>query len=221
MNVLVVTAHHDDLELGCGGTVARLVDGGHHVTSLVMTHSGYRGPDGLEVRSAETAIREARRAAEILGYDLVTLNADTLDIAENDANVCEIVSLIKRLSIDTVMIHWHADTHPPHQRVHRMAIHAARHVPRILGFAVNWYLGDATFAPRLFVGITESQWQRKIQALRCYEGELRRTGERWIAHVEHVAAIYGTTIGVARAEGFVPYKFVWDIAKGESNAAFA
>src|SRR5438067_1855179 len=65
MNVLVVSAHHDDLELGCGGTVARLVEQGHRVISLVLTHSGYKNPAGQVIRDrtqdkATTSIRSSR-----------------------------------------------------------------------------------------------------------------------------------------------------------------
>ena len=34
--VLVLTAHPDDLELACGGTVARFVDEGVEVTNLIV-----------------------------------------------------------------------------------------------------------------------------------------------------------------------------------------
>lgn len=40
--VLVIGAHPDDLELGCGGTIAKLADSGHEVRALVMTN-GDRG----------------------------------------------------------------------------------------------------------------------------------------------------------------------------------
>ena len=217
MNVLVVSAHHDDLELGCGGTVAQLLDAGHRVASLVMTHSGYRDPQGSEVRSRSVALEEAQRASAVLGYQLTPLAEDTLDIAESDRNVCQILSLLKQHDVDTVFTHWHGDPHPPHQRVHRMVVHAARHVPRVLGFAANWYLGDESFAPRLFVPVSPAHWQRKLAALRCYESELRRTGDKWVGYVEHVSAAYGAAVGAEHAEGFMIYKYVWDIAAAEQT----
>ena len=217
MNVLVVCAHHDDLEVGCGGTVARLIDAGHAVTSLVMTHSGYQAPDGTPVRSKDAALREARRAADTLGYELVSHDEDTFDIVENDANVCKILTVIERRGIDTVLTHWHGDPHPPHQRVHRMALHASRHLPRAFGFAVNWYVSAVPFVPHLFVAISDAQWQRRLSALRCYEGEFQRTGERWVGYLDNQTRNYGTQIGVERAEAFTVYKHLWDIGEGSSD----
>ena len=60
MNVLVVTAHHDDLELGCGGTIAKLHDGANRLISLVLTNSEYRGPDKTIIRTKEAALKEGR-----------------------------------------------------------------------------------------------------------------------------------------------------------------
>ena len=211
MNVLVVAAHHDDLELGCGGTIARLVAEGHSVTSLVMTHSGYSSPDGVRIRDRQAAKDEAIAASKTLGYDLVCLDEDTFDIPVNDSNICKILELVDKLQIDTLFTHWHGDTHPPHQRVNRMAIHVSRRVPRVFGFAVNWYLGTESFSPTTFVSIADEYWDRKMEALRCYEGEFSRAGTQWAEYLDSQARNYGAVVGVKRAEGFVTYKSLWEL----------
>ena len=91
-----------------------------------------------------------------------------------------------------------------------MVLHACRRVPRVLGFAVNWYLGEHDYCPRFFVPISESQWERKIKALSCYESEFRRAGQAWVEHVDHQSLSYGRQAGVHRAEGFVVYKYLWE-----------
>ena len=210
MRILVVSAHHDDLEVGCGAAVARWLEMGHQLTSLVFTHSGYQAPDGRMVRTREAAGREAQRAARTLGYDLVGYEEDTFDVTESDENVCKILRVIRERQIDTLLTHWHGDTHPPHQRIHRMALHAARNLPRALGFSVNWYIGAAPFVPNLFVPVDETHWSRKLQALRCYESECERAGERWSAYLDRQSLNYGVQMGVSRAEAFIAYKYLWE-----------
>jgi LmbE family N-acetylglucosaminyl deacetylase len=209
MNVLVVAAHHDDLELGCGGTVARLLDEGHRVVSLVMTQSEYRGLDGSIVRSRETAAAEAQKAAQILGFELISGNEDAFDIPACDSNNVKIANVIRDYSIDMVFTHWHGDTHLPHKRVNSMVLHACRHVPRLLGFASNWYVGEEHFCPRFFVAIDNSQWQRKLKALGCYESEFQRAGEAWVEYLRNQSLNYGRQLGVKYAEGFIVYRYLW------------
>jgi bacillithiol biosynthesis deacetylase BshB1 len=63
LDVIAVGAHPDDVEISCGGTLARLVDQGYRVGIIDLT-DGEPTPlsPGPEVRMAE-----ARRAAEVLG----------------------------------------------------------------------------------------------------------------------------------------------------------
>ena len=71
LDVLAVGAHPDDVEIGCGGTLARLVEQGYRVGIVDLTDGEPtpRSP-GPEVR-----LEEARRAAEALGAALrVTLD---------------------------------------------------------------------------------------------------------------------------------------------------
>jgi N-acetylglucosamine malate deacetylase 1 len=39
-NILIVSAHPDDMEIGMGGTAARLIEEGAEVTSFIMTDGG-------------------------------------------------------------------------------------------------------------------------------------------------------------------------------------
>src|ERR1051325_2006684 len=132
---------------------------------------------------------------------LVGYEEDTFDVTESDENVCKILRVIRERQIDTLLTHWHGDTHPPHQRIHRMALHAARNLPRALGFSVNWYIGAAPFVPNLFVPVDETHWSRKLQALRCYESECERAGERWSAYLDRQSLNYGVQMGVIGDRG--------------------
>jgi N-acetylglucosamine malate deacetylase 1 len=65
LDVLAVGAHPDDIEIACGGLLARLVEQGHRVGIVDLTDGEPTpGSPGPEVRLAE-----ARRAAEVLGVE--------------------------------------------------------------------------------------------------------------------------------------------------------
>jgi LmbE family N-acetylglucosaminyl deacetylase len=71
LDVIAVGAHPDDVEIGCGGTLARLVEQGYRVGIIDLTDGEPTpGSSGRDVR-----LDEARRAADALGVHLrVTLD---------------------------------------------------------------------------------------------------------------------------------------------------
>ncbi len=72
LDVLAVGAHPDDVEIGCGGTLAQLAEQGYRVGIVDLT-DGEPTPGST---SPEVRLEEARRAAEILGARVrVTLSA--------------------------------------------------------------------------------------------------------------------------------------------------
>ena len=63
LDVIAVGAHPDDVEIACGGTLAKLVQQGYQVGIIDLT-------DGEPTPSSpgpETRLAEAKRAAETLG----------------------------------------------------------------------------------------------------------------------------------------------------------
>ena len=63
LDVIAVGAHPDDVEIGCGGTVARLAQQGYRVGIIDLTDGEPTpGSSGPEIRMAEAA-----RAADVLG----------------------------------------------------------------------------------------------------------------------------------------------------------
>jgi len=78
LDIIFTAPHPDDIEIGCGGTIASLVRQGYRVGMVHMTN-GEPTPLG----SPETRVKEMNAAAEILG-----------------ATVCEIVGLPNRVLMD-------------------------------------------------------------------------------------------------------------------------
>src|SRR3972149_6955851 len=69
--LLVICAHPDDAEIGMGGLIAMNVAAGNRVGILYLT-SGERGSPGMDVANLkETREEEAKRAAEILGSEII------------------------------------------------------------------------------------------------------------------------------------------------------
>lgn len=208
MNILAIGAHFDDVELGCGGALARHAQQGDDVYVFVATISGFSNQYNQEVRSNETALAEARNAMDILGVkELLCGNFRTLEVEFTDALNIEILKIVQEKKIDQVYAHWTGDIHHDHQAVAKASLHSCRHVQRLLMYRSNWYHSTLEFRGNFYVDIT-SCWDAKERAIRAHVTEMDRTGEKWISFFRNEAENAGQRIGVARAEVFEVVKFL-------------
>jgi LmbE family N-acetylglucosaminyl deacetylase len=207
MNILAIGAHFDDIELGCGGTLAEHVGNGDTVHAYVATVSGFKNQNNETVRTNEVALEEGKKAMEVLGVKLLCGHFQTLAIEfTNELNI-EIIRLVEQHRIQQVYTHWVGDIHHDHQAVARAALHSCRHVPRLLMYRSNWYHSNLEFRGNFYVDIT-AQMDTKIQAIRAHVSELKRTHERWVSFFQNEAQNGGQRIGVKYAEVFEVVKWL-------------
>jgi LmbE family N-acetylglucosaminyl deacetylase len=121
--ILVVVAHPDDAESFCGGTIAKIIQRGNHVTVVISTN-GDRGSHDRQVRPIDLSLvrqQEQDRARRILGIkDVIWLGyrdgelTMAIDLRER------IIRLIRQLQ-PTIMITFdpwkHYEFHPDHRTV--------------------------------------------------------------------------------------------------------
>jgi len=209
VNVLAVGAHHDDIELGCGGTLARLAKQGHQTFGLVLTnsetHYDFRGIH----RTSAAARREAECAAQVLGLTLVELDGFGQDNGTLSYDV-ELMRGIERFideqRISLVFSHWTHDVNTDHEAAAKLTRVAARRVPSVLMYRSNWYQAEQPFNGRFFVDVTDTI-DLKRQSLACFESELANRGHDWIESFFHAHQNAGFTIGKRYAEVFEPLRY--------------
>lgn len=208
MNVLAIGAHFDDLELGCGGTLAKRACAGDRVFAYVATVSGFANQYNVTVRSNEVARQEAEAAMRVLGVtELICGQFKTLEVEFVDALNVEILRIVEERKIDLVLSHWPGDIHHDHQAVAKASIHACRHVPRQLLYRSNWYHSTADFTGNFYVDISDA-WEQKRRAIEAHASELERTGRKWVTFFENEAENAGQRIGVRYAEVFQVLKWL-------------
>ncbi|MDA1000289.1 MAG: PIG-L family deacetylase, partial [bacterium] len=112
MNILAIGPHPDDLEYGCGGTLARYAAGGHRVNMLVLTQGGEGGDASIRRREQETA-------AEILGIQELTFGEypDTRIPLDKDF-ISFLEGMMEKTKPDIIFVHHGNDTHQDHRTVH-------------------------------------------------------------------------------------------------------
>lgn len=208
MNILAIGAHFDDVELGCGGALARHAAQGDDVYVFVATVSGFSNQYDQSVRSNEVAKAEADTAMKILGVkQMFCGDFKTLEVEFVDSLNIQILKLIQELNIQQVYSHWTGDIHHDHQAVARAALHSCRHVTRLLMYRSNWYHSTLEFRGNFYVDITHT-WEAKELAIRAHESEMERTGSKWVRFFQNEAENAGQRIGVKYAEVFEVVKWL-------------
>lgn len=208
MNILAIGAHFDDVELGCGGALARHAKLGDSVYVYVATVSGFANHQNVTVRSSEIARVEAQQAMKILGVkELICGPFKTLEVEFVDNLNIEILRIVEGKKIEMVYCHWTGDVHHDHQAVGKASLHGCRHVPRLLMYRSNWYHSMNEFRGNFYVDITE-YWEQKESAIHAHVSELERTGHKWISFFKKEAENAGQRIGVKYAEVYELVKWL-------------
>lgn len=206
MNILAIGAHFDDIELGCGGALAKHVDSGDNVHVYVATLSGFIDQSNNTIRSNEIAYKEGVKAIKILGAQLHQGKFETLQIEFDDELNVDILKIISNNHIDMVYTHWVGDIHHDHKAVAHASLHCCRHIPRLLMFRSNWYHSTMDFRGNFYVDITDF-WSIKEMMIKAHDSEMHRTGFKWIQFFHNEATNAGQRIGVKYAEVFEVVKW--------------
>ena len=219
VDLLAIAAHRDDVELTCGGTLAKAVQAGHRVGIIDLTQ-GEMGTRG----DAATRAAEAAKAAATLGVTL-RLNAGMRDahLENNEPSRKKIVELIRQVKPRVVILPFPVGRHPDHRiasELGRDACYLAglakyepgkggeAHRPFKLLYALAYR--EDPVKPTFVVDISEV-FETKMQAIRCYgsqfdgakaAGEIHPTGQDLYELIRVQSAHYGSLIRRRYGEPF-------------------
>ncbi len=190
--ILVIGAHPDDPETGCGGTMCLLADAGHDVVCVYLT----RGEAGIPGKSHDEAaairVEECKKACEITGARYIFMNQVDGNTEVNHQRYLEMRSLIESEKPDVVLTHWPIDSHRDHAVCGTLVLDTWRRMRR--SFQLYYFevmTGDQTqmFHPTHWVNIG-SVVERKHKA--CYSHvsqQLEPIFEGWHVPMERFRGI--------------------------------
>lgn len=116
VDILAIGAHPDDVELGCGGTIAKMISEGKTVAIIDLTKGelGTRGTD-------KTRKQEAADAANILGIS-ARENLEMKDgfLQNSEEYQMRIVKMIRKYQPEIVLANATDDRHPDHAKAAKL-----------------------------------------------------------------------------------------------------
>jgi N-acetylglucosamine malate deacetylase 1 len=214
LDFLAIGAHADDVELGCGGTVAKLVSQGRKGAILDLT-DGALGSRG----DAATRLREAMEAARILGVERHCAGLPDGSLVPHDPGfVRTVAGWIRKLRPMTIFVHPLRDRHPDHEAAASL-VREACFKAGLLKYDVEGapfrpsrlfhYQGFRSSEPDFVVDVS-AHWETRLAALAAYPSQFDPSagGPTTIASKElhdflEARSLYlGGRARCGRAEGF-------------------
>lgn len=227
LDILAIGAHPDDVELGCGATIAKEISIGKEVGILDLTR-GELGTRG----TAEIRDKEAAKAAKILGVS-VRHNLGFSDgfFVNNAASQLEVIKIIRKYRPEVVLCNAIDDRHIDHGKGSRLAsdacflsgllkietIHEGNHQipwrPKIVYHYIQW----KNITPDFVVDVS-GYLDKKKDAVFAYESQFHKKGTNepetpitstnFKDSITYRAQDLGRLIGVEHAEGFTVERYV-------------
>lgn len=226
-DILAFGAHPDDVELGCGGTIAKLISEGKTIVIVDLTKGelGTRGTD-------QTRKEEATEAAKILGV-AARENLGLKDgfLVNSEEYQMEIVKMIRKYRPEIVLANAIDDRHPDHAKAAKLVSDACflaglRKIETVLNDEVQevWrpkqvfhYIQWKHIQPEFVIDISE-HLDKKLEACMAFktqfydptskEPETPITSKDFYESLTYRAQDLGRLSGVAYAEGFTSEKLI-------------
>lgn len=221
LDILVLAAHPDDAELGCGGTIIKHIKAGHRVGVVDLTR-GELGTRG----TAQTRDQEAAASAIILGLSIrENLNLQDGFFQNNRENQLVVVRAIRKYQPTIVLANAIVDRHPDHGRASDLAFDSCF----LSGLAkvetkdgdkpqLAWrpksvfhYIQSRFIEPDFVIDVSDS-WEKKLEAIRAYKTQFfdpsSKEPETYISNpgflklIEARSIEMGYAIGAQHGEGF-------------------
>ncbi|MGX7895916.1 PIG-L deacetylase family protein [Tsuneonella sp. HG222] len=200
VSILAIGAHPDDIELGCGATLAKLARSGAAIRVVIFS-KGRRGALSDADRAKETRI-----ALSTLGVDDVVVY--DFEDTRLSCHLNEMIALldehVKAFRPHRAYTMFQHDRHQDHRAVYEASAIACRTVPQFLGYETP--SSYPHFMPTVFEPI-DQYLESKVNALKCHASQ----GDRLYMQEEKIrsaANFRGAQADLGPSEAFIPYRMI-------------
>lgn len=171
--ILVLAPHTDDGELGCGGTISKLINEGSQVFYVAFSTCQESVPDGFPKDILKKELLSATQELGLKKENVIVLDYKVRHFPENrQAILDDMIKLNKDICPDLVFVPSPHDIHQDHSTIAQEAMRAFKHVC-ILGYELPW--NNYTFNNQAFSIIAEKELAHKVRTLSCYKSQENRT----------------------------------------------
>jgi LmbE family N-acetylglucosaminyl deacetylase len=203
--ILLLGAHTDDGEWGCGGSIHKWRRSGDDVTYVALSAAEEsvrpefpRDILRTEIFAGAALIGVPRERVRVLDFPVRHFPQHRQAILET------LVKLRSEFDPDLVLVHATTDTHQDHETLNREAFRAFKRTS-VLGFELPH--NCRVSAPGYFSCLEDADIEAKVAALQAYQSQAWRAKDVR-AILTGQAVVRGAQVGVGHAEAFEVIRWV-------------
>lgn len=196
---LVLAPHTDDGELGCGGTISKLVEQGTEVFYTAFSTCKQSVPAGFSDNILTSEVKAATRRLGIKEDSLFILDYEVRNFNFKRQNILQdMIDIKKEVKPDLIFMPLLQDIHQDHKTIAEEGLRAFK-LGNIFCYEMPW--NNLSFNTNCFVELSEKHIQSKINSLSEYKSQGHRpyTNENFI---RSLATMRGVQISKQYAESF-------------------
>jgi LmbE family N-acetylglucosaminyl deacetylase len=206
--VLVLAPHTDDAELGCGGTIARLLTDGAEVFVAAFSTAEESLPPGAKPNRLRDEFLAAMQTlgiphdnALVFDYPVRRLSYYRQELLE------ELVKLRKQIDPNMVFLPSSSDLHQDHQVLNAEGLRCFKDMT-VWGYELPW--NNIGFPAQAFVTLEPCDLQAKWEALQAYKSQFE-LGRPYFSRefIEGLARVRGVQVKSPYAEAFEVMRLKW------------
>lgn len=227
VDILAVGAHPDDVELGCAGTILKLINEGKKVAIIDLTE-GELGTRG----TAETRRAETKLAMDILGVsERENLKMKDGFLSNSEEYQYRIIEMVRKYRPEIVLANAIDDRHPDHAKAAKLTSDACflAGLPKVKTTLdgmeqeawrpkhIFHYIQWKNIQPDFVIDITDFM-EKKVEACLAYKTQFYDPNSQepvtpiatkdFLESLTYRAQDLGRLSGVAYAEGFTTEKMI-------------
>jgi N-acetylglucosamine malate deacetylase 1 len=206
--VLFLSPHTDDSELGCGGTIARMIEEGVQVFVAAFSTVGESVPAGWPPDTLRKEFYQAAAALKVPRENVVAYDYPVRRLSPNRQEILEeLVKLRREIKPDMAFLPSGHDLHQDHQVVYAEGLRAFKDIS-LLGYELPW--NHIMFSADAFVVLQKHHIECKWQALEQYRSQFELQRPYFARDfIEGLARVRGTAVKTNWAEAFEVIRIRW------------
>lgn len=207
-NILILSPHTDDAELGCGASISRFIEEEKNLLWVVFSTAEESLPKSMSANTLEIEFKNVIKKLNIPEENAIINHFRVRYLHEKRQEILELLVKIRNsFKPDLVIGPSLNDFHQDHQIVANEMVRAFKSSSSIISYELPW--NHITFNTQLFFKADKKHIDKKIEILQSYKSQLLKSRSYFSDEfIRGLACTRGIQVNTKYAEAFEVIKWI-------------